>query len=71
MARNNALGRPTLKGFLDPSTTATRNGNIVNVPMYPQIGGFDGPQAYRIKNGLPIVPPGGRGRSTRTVKGDE
>ena len=47
---------PSTSGFRNITDTAETNGNIYNVPRYPQIGGFNSSKKYG-KSPFKTVPP--------------
>ena len=52
---------PSKAGFRKPTSANPKNGNIINVRRYPDMGGLRGPGVLP-KGGMPVVPPGkGRG----------
>ncbi len=57
MAEDNYLS-PGSKGLQKPQEVSEVNGQCINSPVYPEMGGFTGPGKASENNRFNIVPPG-------------
>lgn len=48
---------PSTTGLRSPTSTSKVNGDFVNPPLYPEMGGMSGPHVLK-RNGYNVVSPG-------------
>lgn len=49
--------KPSSKNFRQPTSNAKQNGNVMNPPRYPEIGGFTSAAKGPSKNGFSVKAP--------------